>query len=143
MMQQTIGGLQALRFALVLLVATVAVVSLIAMHSAVVNATATQSVVSAVNEPSVVAHAVVHTDVAPHDSNAPAVDVCPCPGGSDAESGMVECTPLAAPGGTIAVAQLWTECAVLTPLSPRTAQHALVTAQPTAPSLHVLSISRT
>jgi hypothetical protein len=141
MTRQGISAVHALRVTLLLVAALIATLSLVAMHS--VSASAAHSPGSTESQPSVIVPTATHTDAVPHNSESPHVDVCPCPGGSDSSASMAECAPLASPAGVTVVARLRAECAPLAPPSPRTALRALVVAQPTAPSLLVLSISRT
>ncbi|GAA1219198.1 hypothetical protein GCM10009655_18390 [Rhodoglobus aureus] len=147
MTQQGISAVRALRIALLVVAALIAAISLVAMHSVVASASANANatfVSSAIaGQPSSTAPTATHTDVVSHNSETPNIDVCPCPGSSSSSAGMAECAPLASLAGVTVVAQLRAECAALLPPLPRTALRALVVAQPTAPSLHVLSISRT
>jgi len=145
--QQGTSAVRALRVTLLLVVALIAAISLVAMHAVAASASATNISGSIESQPSTIVPTTTHTDTdtdtVAHNSQTPTVDVCACPGGSNSSAGMVVCASLASPASGTVVAQLRAECAPVSPLSPRTEQRALVVAQPTAPSLHVLSISRT
>ena len=143
MTQQSLSAVRALRVALLLVVALIAALSLVAMHSVAASVSATHISGSVESQPSTIAYTTTHTDAVPHDSETPNADGCPCPDGSNSSAGIAECAPLASPAGVTVVAQLRAECVLATPISPRIAQRAEAVAQPTAPSLHVLSISRT
>jgi hypothetical protein len=141
--QHGTSAVRALRVTWVLVVALIAALSLVAMHAVAASAGATNISGSIESQPSTIVPTTIHSDTVQHNSETPTVDVCPCPGGSNSSAGMAECAPVASPAGVTVVAQLRAECAPVSPLSPRTALRALVVVQPTAPSLHVLSISRT
>jgi hypothetical protein len=141
--QQGMSVIGAVSVALLLIVALVAGISLVAMHSVATSASTMPSSGYVESQLSTTAHAVIPADLVSYDSDAPSFQACPCPGGSDSLPGMSECTPLVSLGAVTVVAQLRTECAAITPLLPRTVQSACVVVQSTAPSLHALSISRT
>jgi hypothetical protein len=151
--QQRLNLVSVLRAASMLIVVLATVVSLVAMHSVAASVgTSVSASVSASDisnsdqsEANTNAHTAAHADVIPHDAGGSSVAVWPCTGQgeSDSSSVMSECAPLASLGGLTAVAQLRAECAEIAPHSPLAPQRTGTVAQPTAPSLHVLSISRT
>jgi len=149
--QQRVNVLRALRAVLLLVVALMAVVSLVAMHSVAASAStdsSTELSSSSANiwsdaEPAANAQPAPHSDAAPHDLDSPSVEVCPCSSGSDPSMVAAECSTSVSLSGPTVVASLRAQCAELAPFSPLAAQRTGAVAQPTAPSLHVLSISRT
>ncbi|QYH34556.1 hypothetical protein [Salinibacterium sp. M195] len=129
---QATNVVRTLRAALLLIAALLTVVALVTMHSVAADA----STASAAT-----AHATIHTDAVPHDSDEPSAELCPCPG--DSGSSMTECTPVAALAGLVAVASLRAESAGFAPTAPVTSGHAGALGHTPTPSLHALSISRT
>lgn len=131
MTEQATNVVRALRAALLLLAAVLAVISLVMMHSVAVNASDNlgDSASTSVNTS--------------HGSDAPGVEQCPCPCSPNSAMVMAECTPVAALGGVVAVASLRALCVATEPLLQRNAHRAGAIAPETPPSLHVLSISRT
>lgn len=140
------NSVRLLRATLLLVTAVMVAVSLVAMHSVVTSASSGSDLgeepsVSAVMNVS--ANASVSAAMNVNGPDAASVELCPCPGGSDSSAVMTECTSVATLGGPVAVAALRAECAELAPVSPRAAPYTGTLAPPTAPSLFVLSISRT
>jgi hypothetical protein len=87
--------------------------------------------------------AATHSDVIPHGSDSPRVELCPCPSDSGSSMTMAECTPVAALAGLVAVASLRAECAGFAPTAPVASGSAGTLVHAQTPSLHALSISRT
>jgi len=133
--QQRVNVVRALRGVFLLVVALMAVVSLVAMHSVAASAAADSNTGVSSSAP--------HTDTATHDLDSPNAEVCPCSSGSDPSMVAAECSTSVALSGPTVVASLRAQCAELAPLSPLASQRTGTVAQPTTPSLHVLSISRT
>jgi len=119
---------------LLLIAALLTVVALVTMHSVAANASTTSAATQ---------HSTIHTDVIPHGSDAPSVELCPCPGDSGSSMTMAECTPVAALAGLVTVASLRAECAGFAPTAAVASGHAGTLGHAKTPSLHALSISRT
>ncbi|EAR24707.1 hypothetical protein A20C1_11531 [marine actinobacterium PHSC20C1] len=151
--EQAVNVVRTVRAALVLIAALLAVMALVMMHAAVVDASATPGALtpsSAVHvggiadaQPSGIEHAAVHSDVIPHGSDFPNVELCPCPGDSGSSMTTAECTPVAALTGLVVIASLRAECVGFEPTEPVALPHAGTLVHAQTPSLHVLSISRT
>jgi len=151
--QHRVNVVRALHAVFLLVVALMAVVSLLAMHAVVASAAADSNTgVSSSAEnfpgdtdaaPASNANPAAHTDTAPHDLNSPNAEVCPCGSGPEPSMVAAECSTSVALSGPTVVASLRAQCVELAPLSPLAPQRTGTVAQPTAPSLHLLSISRT
>lgn len=136
---QATNVIRALRAALLLIAALLTVLALVMMHAVAADAnTQHASSTHGVSE-----HAVIHTDVIPHKSDSPSVELCPCPVGSGSSMTMADCSPVAALTGLVVVASLRAECAGFAPIAPVESQNAGTLAHAQTPSLHALSISRT
>ena len=161
MTEQATNVVRALRAALLLIAALLAVVALLMMHSVAAEASTTTAAsasssvlpgslqsaghISGVAEtsPEPGEQAATHSDVIPHGSDSPRVELCPCPSDSGSSMTMAECTPVAALAGLVAVASLRAECAGFAPTVPAASGSAGVLVHAQTPSLHALSISRT
>ncbi|WP_010205501.1 hypothetical protein [Salinibacterium sp. PAMC 21357] len=131
---QATNIVRTLHAALLLIAALLTVVALVMMHSVAADASTTSAAT---------AHSAIHTDVIPHGSGTPSIELCPCPGDSGSSMSMAECAPVAAPAGLVAVASLRAECAGFAPIAPATSAHAGTLGHAKTPSLYALSISRT
>ncbi|WP_307784308.1 MULTISPECIES: hypothetical protein [unclassified Salinibacterium] len=130
--QQATNVVQSLRAALLVIATLLAVVALLAMHSAAAGAA-----------PAMTGHAIAQSAAASHDSEPSSAEHCPCPSDSDSSMSMVDCTPVAALTGVVAPASLRSQCALAGPLTASHSQSTGAILGAPAPSLHALSINRT